>query len=127
MFTGAPGTEQRGEPRQGHVDIGVFQSQGFLLTPVLDRTPESTVARHRFTNALGVTVTPVNKLEPVDGGVVSFAAPMAGASATTSAATAVITNLSGEGQASVIASANNTPGAYIASARPPGPDRPTSP
>jgi hypothetical protein len=55
-------------------------------------------------------VTASNPVEPVDGGVISFAAPSAGASATTSAATAVIAG----GQAGVTATANQTPGRFTA-------------
>src|SRR5262249_58599624 len=56
--------------------------------------------------------------EPVVGGFVSFAVTPAanGASATLSATTAVITDVGGEGQAAVTATANGTPGRYTASA-----------
>jgi fibronectin-binding autotransporter adhesin len=111
-FTGAPGTDQRNEPRQGHVDIGAFQSQGFSLNPVTGSTPQSAVTNAGFTNPLAVSVTAVNKVEPVDGGVISFFAPTSGASAMLSAATAVISG----GTASVTANANNTMGAYTVSA-----------
>jgi hypothetical protein len=113
---GAPSKDQRGHQRSGHIDIGAFQSEGFILSTVPGSTPQSTVAGTKFANPLTVTVTPVNQVEPVDGGVVSFNAPTAGASATTSAATAVITNVSGEAQATVIATANNALGTYTVTA-----------
>jgi hypothetical protein len=107
--TGAPATDQRGQPRAGRVDIGAFQSQGFTLSPVAGSSPQSAVVGKTFRNPLQVTVTGINPVEPVDGGVISFAVtPVNGASATLSAATAVIA----VGQASVKATANATPGTY---------------
>ncbi len=75
----APATDQRGQPRTGHVDIGAFQSQGFVLTPVAGSTPQSTKFGRPFAQPLAVAVTAVNPVEPVDGGVVNFAAPATGA------------------------------------------------
>jgi hypothetical protein len=109
---GAPATDQRGEPRSGHVDIGAFQSQGFTLTPVTGGTPQSAVVETAFGHPLAVTVAPANPVEPVDGGVVNFAAPTTGASATLSAATVTIAN----GQAAVTATADTTSGAYTVTA-----------
>jgi parallel beta-helix repeat protein len=101
-------TDQRGQPRNGRIDIGAFQSQGFTLAPVAGSTPQSSVVGMAFANPLAVTVTAVNPIEPVDGGVIHFTAPTSGASATLSAATAVIAN----GQASVTATAGAAPGTY---------------
>jgi hypothetical protein len=109
---GAPATDQRGKPRSGHVDIGAFQSQGFTLTPVAGSTPQSAGAGTPFANPLAVTVTANNPLEPVDGGVISLAAPASGASAALSAATATIQG----GQASVTATANDSAGRYTVTA-----------
>ena len=106
---GIPTTDQRGQPRTGHVDIGAFQSQGFKLTPVPGSSFQSTPVNQPFKNPLAVTVTAVNPLEPVDGGVIAFATQSAGASATLSAATAVIAG----GQASVTATANAKPGRFF--------------
>jgi parallel beta-helix repeat protein len=103
-----PSVDQRDEPRTGHVDIGAFQSQGFTLTPVPGSTPQSGPANEPFANPLAVTVTAVNPIEPFDGGIVNFAAPTTGASATLTAATAIIAN----GQAAVTAAANTTVGSY---------------
>jgi hypothetical protein len=111
--TGVPATDQRGQKRSGRIDIGAFESQGFKLTPVPGSTFQSTPVNQPFKNPLAVTVTAVNPLEPVDGGVIAFAAPSAGASATLSAATAVIAG----GQASVTATANATPGRFFVTAK----------
>jgi hypothetical protein len=110
--TGIPKTDQRGLPRDGHVDIGAFQSQGFTLTPGKDTTPQKAVVNAAFASPLTVGVTANNPVEPVDGGVIRFDAPRAGASATLSAATAVIAG----GQAGVTAKANVTPGSYAVTA-----------
>jgi hypothetical protein len=112
--SGAPATDQRGEPRAGHVDIGAFQSQGFTLAPVAGSTPQSATAGALFTNALAVTVRANNTIEPVDGGVINFTVNPAanGASATLSAATKTIIG----GQASVTATANATMGQYAVTA-----------
>jgi parallel beta-helix repeat protein len=110
---GAPATDQRGEPRAGHVDLGAFQSQGFTLTPVAGSTPQSALLGTAFEKPLAVTVTANNPVEPVNGGVVSFAVtPADGASAALSAPSAVIAN----GQDSATATANATPGTYTATA-----------
>ena len=110
--TGVTATDQRGQPRSGRMDIGAFQSQGFTLTPVTGSTFQSTPVNQPFKNPLAVTVTADNPVEPVDGGVIAFAAAPGGASATLSAATAVIAG----GQASVTATANATPGRFFVTA-----------
>ncbi len=110
---GIPITDERGVTRLGHVDIGAFQSQGFSQLPIVGSTPQEAAVGQPFANPLTVTVTAVNPVEPVDGGVVSFAViPSGGASATLSAATATIAG----GTASVTATANSTNGQYIVAA-----------
>ncbi|MGH7224886.1 MAG: choice-of-anchor Q domain-containing protein, partial [Gemmataceae bacterium] len=106
-------TDQRGDPRVSgsSVDIGAFESQGFTITASSGRV-QSTDANTNFANALTVTVTPNNSLEPVDGGVVTFSAPSTGASANLSATIAVISN----GSASVTATANSSAGSYTVTA-----------
>jgi hypothetical protein len=112
--SGVPTTDQRGQSRTGHVDIGAFQSQGFTLTYVPGSSPQTTLVGTAFARPLAVTVTAVNPVEPVDGGIISFAVSPApgGASAVLSAATVVIA----DGQAAVTATANATPGQYTATA-----------
>ena len=76
--TGAPQSDQRGVSRSGHVDIGAFQSEGFTLTPDAKSSPQSTGIGQAFASPLALTVTAINPLEPVDGGVISFTAPDTG-------------------------------------------------
>ncbi len=117
--TGAPGFDQRAEPRSGHVDIGAFQSQGFVVTPVAGSVPLSTPVNQAFPKPLVFAVTANNPVEPVDGGIVFFAVtPVAGASAGLSADTATIAG----GMVSVTATANSTMGKYVVSATATGAD-----
>ncbi len=103
-------TDQRGVTRPGTgVNIGAFQGQGFILTPVSGSTPQSAAIDTAFANPLAVQVTAKDPLEPVAGGVVAFAAPSSGATATLSGTTATI---GANGVASVKATANNTAGTY---------------
>ena len=111
--TGSPTTDQRGVSRLGHVDIGAFQSLGFALLSVAGSSPQTAAVGQPFADALAVAVTANNPVEPVDGGVVSFAViPSGGASATLSAATSTITG----GVAGVTATADGTTGTYTVSA-----------
>jgi len=103
-------TDQRGEPLDSpNPDIGAFQSQGFILTPVAGSTPQSTATGTAFDNPLGVTVTAKNPIEPVAGGILTFTAPASGPRATLSATTATIGS---GGSASITAKANATAGSY---------------
>jgi hypothetical protein len=79
--TGAPGTDQRGLPRVGAVDLGAFESQGVTLA-VLAGANQTTPAGTAFPTALAVLVTANDAVEPVQGGVVTFTAPAAGPSGT---------------------------------------------
>ena len=115
--TAIPGvsTDQRGEPLAAIPDIGAFQSQGFILTVVPGSTPQGAVIGTAFTNPLAVTVTAIDPIEPVAGGLVSFTANPAqnGASASLSAATAIIGS---SGVAEVTATANSIVGSYTVTA-----------
>ncbi len=106
-------TDQRGEPVGSSVDIGAFQSQGFTLAAkgsstlgTADGTPFPPLA---------VTVTARNPIEPVTGGVVTFALTPNGngASATLSSTTAFVVT---GGVAQVNATANSVTGAYTVTA-----------
>jgi parallel beta-helix repeat protein len=105
-------TDQRGLPRTvgSAVDIGACESQGFTLTLVAGSTPQSAAIGAPFANPLAVTVTANNALEPVNGGVVRFAAQPAasGALALLSPSAAVISG----GQAGTTAAPNNANGSY---------------
>ena len=72
---------------------------------------QSTMTGAQFANPLVVTVTDVNN-NPVPGATVTFNAPGSGPSATLSAP--AVTN--SQGQTSVSATANSTPGAYMVTA-----------
>lgn len=109
---GAPATDQRGvaRPQQATVDIGAFESQGFVLS-VVSGTPQTAPVNSAFALPLLVGVVANAGGEPVNGGQVSYSAPGAGASATfVSPAT-----IAG-GQASVLATANGTTGSYVVTA-----------
>ncbi len=98
----------------GNVSAGTFTVYlgvpgGVILTP--SGTPQTTLAGSPFAQPLQVTV--VNNGSPVANAVVTFAAPPVGASATLSSFTAT-TNASGV--ASVTATANLIPGAYVVTA-----------
>ena len=110
---GIPVIDQRGQPRASLDDIGAFQSQGFILTLAASSAFQSAPINANFASPLAVTVTAINSVEPVDGGVVSFAVtPVGGASATLSAATATITGA----KASVTSTAGATIGQYLVTA-----------
>jgi filamentous hemagglutinin family protein len=106
--------DQRGIAAVGVRDIGAFESRGFVLTPLSNSTPQNTNLTLPFSQPLGVTVSSLFG-EPVANGVITFTAPIVGASANLSSLTATI---DGNGQASITANANTIPGAYnvIASA-----------
>jgi hypothetical protein len=107
-------TDQRGDPRvvNGTADIGAFESSGFTLT-LVSGDNQSAVVNTAFGAPLVVQVTSNNSVEPVAGGMVAFAAPASGASATLSTLTAVI---GGDGRASVTATANGAAGVYAVTA-----------
>jgi len=102
-------TDQRGERLDSPPDIGAFQSQGFALTRVAGSTPQTSQIGTPFANPLAVTVKANNPIEPVDGGVVSFAnTTTQGALAILSAPSAVV----GGGQAATSAEPDNAVGSY---------------
>ena len=106
--TGAPTTDQRGLGRVGGVDIGAFESQGFMLDYVSGSNQSATVDT-AFTNPLVVNVNANNSVEPVAGGVVTYTGPSTGASVAPNPSTAAIT---AGGQASLPATANTVGGSY---------------
>ena len=76
-----PAADQRGVGRVGAPDIGAFESQGFTLTPAAGSTPQSALVGTAFAQPLALTVAANNPVEPVQGGVVTFAATPAGSGA----------------------------------------------
>jgi uncharacterized repeat protein (TIGR01451 family)/CSLREA domain-containing protein len=109
---GSP-TDQRGvaRPQLANTDVGAFESQGFVLS-LLSGSPQSAALNTLFAAPLVVGVVANDPLEPVDGGAVDYQAPQAGASAALASTPATISG----GQASVSATANNTPGPYLVDA-----------
>jgi hypothetical protein len=107
-------TDQRGRPRiiNRHVDIGAFESSGFTIS-ITSGSGQSTAVLTAFSAPLVVTVSANNPIEPVSFGLVTFAAPASGASATLTGSPATV---SGSGTASVTATANGSAGSYIVSA-----------
>ncbi|MFO0954223.1 MAG: right-handed parallel beta-helix repeat-containing protein [Isosphaeraceae bacterium] len=106
-------TDQRGLGRtlNGTVDIGAVETQGYTLT-VTGGDSQTARGSEAFANPLAVSITPNDGVDPVDGGVITFAVPTSGASATFSSAKATIVG----GAASVAAAANSTPGTYLVTA-----------
>ena len=120
--TDAPTTDQRGiaRPQQTVADIGAFEARGFTLA-LTSGSPQSTLINTAFANPLVVTVSSANG-EPVQGGRVSFMAPLILASATLTGNPATIAG----GQAAVTATANGLPGAYQVTAAANGATGPAS-
>ena len=106
--TGAPATDQRGiaRPQQSVADIGAFESRGFTLA-VASGNNQTALINTAFANPLLVAISSAFG-EPVNGGLVTFTAPVSGASAMLTGNPATI----GGGQASVTATANSLVGAY---------------
>jgi hypothetical protein len=104
--------DQRGLPLDTPVDIGAFQSQGFLLSLASGTSPQSAPTGEAFANPLSVTVVARNPSEPVAGGIVTFAVQPngGGAAANLSATTAII---GADDRAMVTATANAIEGTYI--------------
>jgi predicted outer membrane repeat protein len=109
-------TDQRGEPDDAPIDIGAFQSQGYILTAAPGTTPQSAPTGEVFASPLAVTVVARNPSEPVAGGIVSFTVTPeigTGAGADLSTPTAVI---GANQRAQVSATANTIEGTYVVTA-----------
>lgn len=105
-------TDQRGLSRSTTIDIGAVQEQGYTLS-VTTGDNQTTLPGTAFPNSLEVTISPTYANDPVTGGLVTFAAPTSGPSATLSSSVATI---AASGQASVTATANNFSGGYTVTA-----------
>ncbi len=102
-------TDQRGVARviNGSIDIGSFESRGFIVTAGDGSTPQSATVGTAFANPLALSVVSIFG-EPVADGVVSFRIiPINGASATLGASSATV---DANGRATVDATANNVVG-----------------
>lgn len=89
----------------GIVDIGAVENQGYKTT--LTGSSQSAPAYTRYAT-LSMKISALNANDPVEGGTVTFTAPLTGASAVLSATTVTIVN----GIASTTATANGVPGAF---------------
>ena len=108
-------TDQRGLARivNGTVDMGAFECPGFTITVLSGNNQEANV-NAPFPSFLVVLVTSKHG-DPVSGGIVTFAAPGTGASATFAGGiNRVSTNVSGVAGIGLIA--NTTAGSYSVSA-----------
>ena len=101
--------DQRGESIVSARDIGAFESQGFTFGTKTG-TPQSATISSAFAAPLTVAVIPNNPGEPVDGGLVTFTPPTAGASLnpTTPITATIATGIASSGTAT----ANATIGGY---------------
>jgi hypothetical protein len=101
--------DQRGVVRNvgSAPDIGAFESRGFSLA-IVSGSDQSALVGGAFASPLVVSVASAFG-EPVAGGLVDFAAPTLGASASLSTRRA---RIAANGQASVTATANDLAGTY---------------
>jgi hypothetical protein len=108
-------TDQRGQPLDSAApDIGAFQTH--FSVSVAGGSGQEAFPGAAFASPLRVTVSANNNLDPVIGGVVTFAGPTSGSSLA-SPVTAIIGN---SGQAGANVTANGTVGRYTVSATVPG-------
>jgi len=112
-FGADPTTDARGiaRPQQGVRDIGAYESRGFSLS-LVSGSPQTAALNAAFAAPLVVGVAPLGMGEPVNGGVVRYTRPIAGASAALLISPATIA----AGQASVTATANGIIGSYSVNA-----------
>ncbi len=103
-------TDQRGVSRDGHVDIGAFQSQGFTITKISGDN-QSTPAYAAFAQSLVVAVSSAYG-EPVQDGIVTFTGPTSGAGIQGGP---FADTIAGNGQATQAVTATS-PGSYTVSA-----------
>jgi hypothetical protein len=108
--TNCPTTDQRGKQRVGACELGAYESQGFTLV-ISGGNNQKASCSLAFASPLEVTVGSASG-EPVNGGLVTFTAPVSGASAILSGSPAVISG----GKANVTITANGTAGNYNATA-----------
>ena len=106
-----PSIDQRGFPIAGAPDIGAFESQGFHLT-IAGGDDQATPVGQAFASPLTVTITPINPLEPVNGGTIFFVPPQNTVSPPVLPSAEVSLATIVNGIASVTAAANDVPGSY---------------
>jgi CSLREA domain-containing protein len=101
-------TDERGVIRSGYApcDVGAFESRGFNLS-ISSGNDQATKINLAFPLPLSVTVSSSNS-EPVNGGKISFAGPIAGARALPVTGTKTIVN----GTVGIALTANSITGTY---------------
>ena len=99
-----PASDVRGVARVGAPDAGAFESRGFTLT-ASSGGGQSAIVGTSFAAPLVVQVAANDAGEPVEGGMLTFAAPASGASATLSVA-----EIDEFGRAQATATANDVVG-----------------
>ena len=106
--TSCPATDQRdvARPQGGGCDMGAYESRGFSLTKI-SGDEQITLVNAAFANPLVESVGSTGG-EPVDGGVVTFTAPVSGPSAIPQTSTVTIS----EGTVSQSLAANGDGGEY---------------
>ena len=104
----SPLTDQRGivRPQVTTCDIGAYESRGYTLS-LTAGTPQITSINTAFANPLELTVSS-DYGEPVDGGQITFSAPLSGAGLTFTETMATVSN----GAVSLPVTANGTAGSY---------------
>jgi hypothetical protein len=119
-----PASDQRGiaRPQGGGCDIGAFESRGFTLTAV-SGAGQQTTPGSAFASPLVIQVAANDSGAGGAGGVLSFSAPLSGASLS-SAAFSATTDLSGTASLSV--TANAVEGSYVVTATARGASAPVS-
>ncbi len=129
ICAGAPvnNLDQRGvtRPQGAHCDIGAYESRGFTLTKT-GGDHQSTPVNTAFALPLQVTLTETGG-SGLEGGVITYAAPSSGASASWGASTTTTrTTMSGGIAAAPGPTANGTPGSYAVTADAPGVSSPVA-
>jgi hypothetical protein len=116
FYFGSLPTDERGLPRlQGlSIDVGAVETQGYTLNAVAGSTQQIIAVNSAFAKPLAVTVTAVNGVDPINGGLVTFSvipgANGEGAALSNTAGTII------DGRAAVSAIANSVAGTYSVTA-----------
>ncbi len=111
-------TDQRGKGRLGACDLGAFEWQGNSLS-ISEGNNQFAAVNTAFAHPLTVTVTPNDPGLPVDGVVVTFTGPDNCACVSLNGSPVTVGT---DGFASVLASANDTPGKLTVTAAAQGAD-----
>jgi predicted outer membrane repeat protein len=108
-----PATDQRGKGRFGACDIGAFESQGFTLAKS-GGDNQAVVVNTAFALPVSVTLSETGG-RGLPGALITFTAPISGASIVAPTLVTTMTNTSGV--AAIAIQANATPGTYTIAAQ----------